>query len=116
MPTKRTKLTKGLKPKSKASNIKNQKGESTCEQKLVSVMTYAEDQLKDELYGVEARMDSTPPECCKNLISYIIMGLRNPDDIKNVLRDIQVTISFLQETSRLLERLLVVQALKQTLK
>ena len=111
-----TKLTKGSKPKSKASNIKNQKGESTCEQKLVSVMTYAEDQLKDELYGVEARMDSTPPECCRNLISYIVAGLRNPDDVKNVLRDIQVTISFLQETSRLLERLLVVQALKQTLK
>ena len=79
-------------------------------------MTYTEDQLKDELYGVEARMDSTPPKCCRNLISYIIAGLRNPDDIKNVLRDIQVTISFLQETSRLLEQLLVVQALKQTLK
>ena len=116
MRTKLTKLTKGLKPKEKESNIKNQKGESKCEQKLVSVMTYAEDQLKDELYGVEARMDSTPPECCRNLISYIVAGLRNPDDIKNVLRDIQVTISFLQETSRLLERLLVVQALKQTLK
>ena len=83
---------------------------------LVSVMTYAEDQLKDELYGVESRMDSTPPECCRNLISYIIAELRNPDDVNNVLRDIQVTISFLQEASRLLDRLLVVQALKQTLK
>ena len=99
--------TKGLKPKSKESKIKNE---------LVSVMTYAEDQLKGELYGVEFRMDSTPPDCCKNLISHIIARLRNPDDIKNVLRDIQVTISFLQETSRLLDRLLVVRALKQTLK
>ena len=104
-----TKLTKGSKPKTKGSKSK-------IKNELVSVMTYAEDQLKDELYGVEARMDSTPPECCRNLISYIVAGLRNPDDIKNVLRDIQVTISFLQETSRLLERLLVVQALKQTLK
>ena len=103
-----TKLTKGSKSKTK--------GSKSNEQKLVSMMTYAEDQLKDELYGVEARMDSTPPECCRNLISYIVAGLRNPDDVKNVLRDIQVTISFLQETSRLLEQLLVVQALKQTLK
>ena len=108
-----TKLTKGPKPKSNASKIKK---ESKIKNELVSVMTYAEDQLKGELYGVEARMDSTPPKCCRNLISYIVAGLRNPDDIKNVLRDIQVTISFLQETSRLLERLLVVQALKQTLK
>ena len=104
-----TKLTKGSKSKTKGSKSK-------IKNELVSAMTYTEDQLKDELYGVEARMDSTPPECCRNLISYIIMGLRNPDDIRNVLRDIQVTISFLQETSRLLEQLLVVQALKQTLK
>ena len=104
-----TKLTKGSKSKTKGSKSK-------IKNELVSAMTYTEDQLKDELYGVEARMNSTPPECCRNLISHIVAGLRNPDDIKNVLRDIQVTISFLQETSRLLERLLVVQALKQTLK
>ena len=103
-----TKLTK-------ESKIKKAKALSQVDE-LVSKMVYAEDQLKGELYEVEARMDSTPPECCRNLISYIIAGLRNPDDINNILRDIQVTISFLQETSRLLDRLLVVQALKQTLK